>query len=144
MKEIMLDLMCELDQAEITDRAQQLSSTVVRFDEVEIEKKNSAKFYSDQLASLGGTIRRLSTVIRQRAESRPVVCAIMFHSPVQGSKRIVRKDTGEIVRDEPMSALEHQNNLFEEKQPDVDLVDLAERVEAAGATEVVLAGLGKE
>jgi len=56
----------------------------------------------------------------------------------------VRKDTGEIVRDEPMSALEHQNNLFEEKQPDVDLVDLAERVEAAGATEVVLAGLGKE
>ena len=111
----MLDLMCELSQDEITDRAQQLSSTVVRFDEVEIEKKNSAKFYSDQLASLGGTIRRLSTVIRQRAESRPVVCGIMFHSPVQGSKRIVRTDTGEIVRDEPMSALEHQNNLFEEK-----------------------------
>jgi hypothetical protein len=128
MKELMLDLMCELDEAEVNDRAQQLSSAIVRFDEVEIEKKNQAKYYGDQLAALGGAVRRLSAVIRQRAESRPVVCAVMFHKPCQGTKRIVRKDTGEIVRDEPMSAYEHQNNLFEDKDEELE-APVEEKVE---------------
>jgi hypothetical protein len=112
MKELILDLMCELGQEELNERAQQLSSTVVRFDEVELEKKNSNKQYADRLNELGGAIRKLSGIVRQRAESRPVKCAVLFHSPTVGTKRIVRKDTGEIVREEPMSAVECQNNLF--------------------------------
>lgn len=116
-KEILQDLMCELDHAEVNDRAQQLVSSIVRHDELEIEKKNVTKTFTDRIGELGSSIRRLSTVIRQRAESRPVACAVMFHTPCMGTKRIVRKDTGDIVRDEAMSAFEHQNNLFEDGVP---------------------------
>lgn len=125
MKEIVLDLMCELSDMEINDRAQQLSSTLQRYDEIEIEKKNSAKQYADLLGELGGQTRKLSGIIRRRAESRPVMCAVAFHSPAAGSKRIIRKDTGEIVKEEAMSHAEMQNNLFEERDaspsPDVTL-----------------------
>jgi len=114
MKEIVLDLICELNEAEVNDRAQQLSSALQRYDEVEIEKKNSAKKYADLLGELGGQTRKLSGVIRRRAEVRPVFCAVMFNSPTNGTKRTVRKDTGEIVKDEPMSSAEMQNNLFGE------------------------------
>jgi hypothetical protein len=135
MKEIVLDLMCELNQQEVNDRAQQLSSTITRADEVEAEKKSSAKHYTEQLEALGGAIRRLSSVIRQRAESRPVTCAVLFHRPTTGTKRIVRGDTGEIVRDEAMTAYELQNNLFDEPQTAEELaaeIAAAEAAEPAG------------
>ena len=114
MKELVMDLSCELDEAEVNQRAQELSSTVVRRDEVSLEKGNVTKGYNERIAELEGNIRKLSKVIRARAEFRPVNCAVMFHSPVVGTKRIVRKDTGEIVRDEAMTSFECQNNLFEE------------------------------
>lgn len=142
MKEIVLDLMCDLGNDEVNDRAQQLSSTISRNDEVDAEKRASAKHYAEQLNALGGQIRKLSGVIRQRAESRPVACAVLFHSPSTGTKRIVRKDTGEVVRDEAMSQFEMQNNLFEDcnlRAGGERLVeDIAADVERMGAEQQVL------
>jgi hypothetical protein len=78
--------------------------------------------------------------VNTKTEVRPVVCFVEFHSPAQGTKRIVRKDTGEFYRDEPMTGAECQSHLFE---PDVNVEELAARVEAAGATEVVATLLDK-
>ena len=142
MKEIMLDdLVCALSPDEVNDRAQQLSSTIKQADEIEAEKKTSAKHYKDQLDALGGQIRKLSFVIRERAESRPVVCGVMYHSPSSGTKRIVRSDTGEIVRDEAMTHFEMQNNLFEDQHPATDersVEEIAADVVALGAEQQVL------
>ena len=39
-------------------------------------------------------------------------CAVMYHVPCEGQKRIVRTDTGEQVREEAMTEAEKQLNLF--------------------------------
>ncbi len=113
MREITLDLMCDLDEHELRDRALQMSSAILRIDEVEADKKDATKTFSEQLASLRADLRRLSGVIRAKRERRAVMCFVEYHSPVNGNKRISRSDTGEFVRDEPMSPLELQENLFE-------------------------------
>ena len=133
MKTIVLDLMCDLDEAELLDRAQQLSSQLQRQEELQIERANSAKGYKDQLDGLAGVIGKLHRVIRRKTESRPVTCAIVFHSPVVGTKRTVRTDTGEFVRDDAMSATECQNNLFE--QPETPAVQTELVPQEAAATE---------
>jgi hypothetical protein len=115
MIEITLDLVCALDDDELRTRGAQLSSTSLEYDLVEDQKKTATKEFGDQLKALRGEMRRLSGNIRRKAETRPVQCIVEFHSPVVGTKRISRIDTGEFVRDEPMTAEEHQNNLFEDK-----------------------------
>jgi hypothetical protein len=113
MRDETFDLICELNDLELQDRALQMSSVVIRTDEVEAQKKDAMKGFTEELGSLRGEMRRLSGVIRNRCERRAVMCAVMFHKPVQGTKRIVRRDTGDIVRDEPMTAFEMQDNLFD-------------------------------
>ena len=41
-----------------------------------------------------------------------VSCTVQFHTPCEGIKRIVRTDTGEMVREERMMNSEKQLNLF--------------------------------
>jgi hypothetical protein len=117
MKEITLDLLCELDDNELRDRGQTLSSTMLQYDTVEEAKKAAGKEFSEELKGLRGEMRKLSVNIRRKAETRSVLCIQEFHSPTVGTKRITRLDTGEFVRDEPMTSQEHHNNLFEEKSP---------------------------
>jgi hypothetical protein len=113
VKEVTMDLLCELDEDELRDRGRMLSSTLIEYDTVEADKKEATKGFSEQLKGLRGTMRRLSVCIRTKTETRPVQCIVDFNSPVNGTKRITRIDTGEFVRDEPMSAQDCQNNLFE-------------------------------
>lgn len=117
MKEVTLDLMCELDDDELRERGATLSSTALQYDVVEDQKKSATKEFSDELKQLRGEMRKLSVIIRAKKETRPVLCMMDFHSPATGIKRITRMDTGEFVRDEPMSSQECQNNLFEGSTP---------------------------
>lgn len=112
-KEVTLDLVCDLNEEELRQRGATLSSTSLEYDLVEQQKKDATKEFADSLKELRGTMRRLSCVIREKAETRPVLCAVEFHSPVQGTKRFTRLDTGEFVRDEPMSSQECQAHLFD-------------------------------
>ena len=41
-----------------------------------------------------------------------VSCAVQFHTLCEGIERIVRIDTGKMVREEPMTNSEEQLNLF--------------------------------
>lgn len=113
-KEIVMDLMCDLSDAELFDRAQQMSTVLQTIDEVETAKRVSAKDFKERLEGLVGESRKLSWIVRQRSESRPVRCSVEFHKPVQGTKRVTRLDTGELVKEEPMSQAELQGNLLDE------------------------------
>ena len=135
MKEVTLELVCDLDEEELGQRAQSLSLTTLRIDEVEDNKTQANKDFKEELSGLRETTRRLSRALRNKSEVRAVVCMVEFHSPVQGSKRISRKDTGDFVRDEPMSGYEMQSNLFEGEQ---DVEALAEKVSEAGLGDFVL------
>lgn len=115
MKEITVELLFELTDDELRARGAELSAASIEFDRVEEQKKSAMKEFKEELEQLRQRRRLLSFNIRRKAEVRLVECIVEFHSPVSGTKRITRIDTGEFVRDEPMSAEEHQNNLFEEK-----------------------------
>ncbi len=43
-------------------------------------------------------------------------CTVFFHTPAEATKRIVRMDTGEVVREEAMTAAECQLNMFAAQQ----------------------------
>lgn len=111
-----MELVCDLDVAELSERAQMLSLTTLKIDEVEDNKATVGKAFKEELNGLREQARKLSRALRNRSEVRPVVCMVVFNSPVQGTKRIVRRDTGEFYRDEPMSSQECQNNLFEDSK----------------------------
>jgi hypothetical protein len=113
MKQIEIQLACELSQEEIQFRAQELGVSVADYDVVDDEKKSVMKNFKERLEVISHRMRRLSRIVQEKREFRMVPCAVEFHVPAVGSKRIVRTDTGEIVREEPMNAEERQNNLFE-------------------------------
>lgn len=75
-------------------------------------RREAAKKYRDRLVGLDERQRKLGRVIRDRAESRMVQCVALYHTPVEATKRIVRLDTGEVVREEPMTQGECQLNMF--------------------------------
>src|SRR5271166_2049216 len=114
MKKLTLDLECQLTADELQDRGQQISTAMVRYDEVEETKKAANAEASDEMKGLRTKMSELAHVIRKKAETRPIECLVKFHTPEVGVKRIIRKDTNEIVRDEPMSESERQNNLFDD------------------------------
>lgn len=116
MKEIQQELECSLGESELNERGQRMSSAMLKYDEVEAAKKEAVKDFSEEMKALRGQMRELSRVIRRKSELRMVTCGVQFHVPEVGMKRMVRLDTGEIVRDEVMSVEERQNNLFEEIQ----------------------------
>ncbi len=113
-KRLTLSLRCEFTSEELDSKGQALSATMLRYDEVEEEKKAATATYREQLSDLRGEMRRLSKQIKTKGEDRPVECLAKFHSPNVGEKTIVRLDTGEVVRIEPMTDDERQENLFEE------------------------------
>jgi hypothetical protein len=50
----------------------------------------------------------LTTKINNRYEMREVECLVLMETPRPGMKRIIRADTNEHLRDEPMTAQEMQ------------------------------------
>ena len=112
-KEIDLELMCDLTDEDVQQRAQELGAAIEEQYRVQGEKADAMKEFTDQLKEIGERLRKISRAIRTRSESRIVKCVVQFHKPSPEFKRIARLDTGELVRDEPMTAEERQRHLFE-------------------------------
>jgi hypothetical protein len=114
MKKVTLELACQLTGEEIQDKGRAIAGYMVQYDESEALKKAQAKEAADELKALRTKMSDLAQVIKAGAELRPVECEVRFNVPTVGTKRIVRKDTNELVRDEAMSPDEQQNNLFDD------------------------------
>ena len=114
MKQITETLTCELSEAELNEKGQLMSAAMLEYDETEDRKKAATKDFSESLQELRSRMRQLSKIIREKTEPRSVTCAVRYHNPEPGMKRIIREDTGEIVRDEQMTMEERQRNLFDD------------------------------
>ena len=141
MKQVELELMCELTDEDVQMRAQQLAGAFVERDKVDAAKREAARAFSKQLEGIDERMRRLSDAIRDRREMRFVRCAVIFHSPVVGTKRLMRVDTGELVREEAMTIGECQQFLFADAAVDVDRDAVV--VAAADGSDVVNAEQSK-
>jgi hypothetical protein len=109
---IELELPCMLTDEEVQSRGRMLGETVSIIDDTQTARTAKMKEFKEQLVGLNEAQRKLARVIRHRVENRMVCCAVLFHVPGEGMKRIVRTDTGEVVREEEMTESERQLNLF--------------------------------
>jgi hypothetical protein len=107
-----MELPCTLSEEELSSRSSMLAETVTAKDDTNLARTSSMKGFKDRLTWLDERQRELATMLRSGIERRMVGCIVEFHAPVEASKRIIRVDTGEFVREEPMSAVECQAHLF--------------------------------
>lgn len=111
-KRIELDLPCMLSEDEVQSRGMMLVETVAQKDDVAAAKRTVTKEFNDKLTALDERQRQLAVVIRSGIETRLVACELQFHTPAEASKRTVRLDTGEVVREEAMTPAECQTHMF--------------------------------
>lgn len=111
-KRVELELFCALTDEELRSRGMALVETVTAIDETNSARTQTMREFKERLMGLVEQQRKLSCVIRAQAEKRMVPCMMLFHVPSEGTKRIVRLDTGEVVREEAMTPGELQLNIF--------------------------------
>ena len=102
----------EFSEDELKELAKSLAFNVQRHTQTQEEQKASASQFKEKLEGFNVAIGKLSRHINNGWEMRNVKCQVFYHLPVQGTKRIVRVDTGEVVREEAMSSREMQEELF--------------------------------
>jgi hypothetical protein len=105
-------LFCTLTDEEVQSRGSMLCETIWKIDETNSARSEAMKQYKERLVGLNESQRKLAHVIRERSEERIISCFAQYHTPSEGTKRIVREDTGEVVAEEPMTDAEKQLNLF--------------------------------
>ena len=115
---VVLDLWWEFTADELQFQGNELAASLERRDELEIAEKGRREQFKSDMEEVSGHIRRVTTGIRRRGEMRATPCTVLFHKPQVGKKQIVREDTGELVKEEPMSPGECQEHLFQEKPED--------------------------
>lgn len=104
----------EFTQDELRERAKSLAMNVQRQTQSQEEQKAAQAQFKERLERFSSEIGKLSRDINNGWEMRNILCAVQYNSPAQGTKSIIRHDTGELVREMPMSKHEMQENLFEE------------------------------
>lgn len=99
-----------LTPAELLEIGKELTAKVKEIDRIESLKK--------KIPDLREEVSGLSNKFINGFDLRPVVCAIVFNSPRNGKKSIVREDTGEIVEVLNMEPEEFQEE-FEMKEYEI-------------------------
>lgn len=102
----------EFTEEETRQKSKQLALAVQQQTTAQEEQKAAAAQFKERIEGCASQIGRLSREINTGWEMRTIECDVFFHVPTQGMKRIMRPDTGEIVREEPMLSHELQEELF--------------------------------
>jgi len=111
VKKINLALPCYYSADELSEKSNRLADVILAIGEIEIRKSNAAKAYKEELEGLYSESGKLSHQIKDRKELRAVDCVCEMNTPNVGEKTIIRMDTGEIVRVEPMTEDERQEEI---------------------------------
>jgi len=123
VKRITLSLHCEFSDDELAAKAQELSQATIELRDTEEEKAEVSKSYGEHIKELRSRMSGLAKAYKARGETRLVDCVVRMNEPEPLQKTTIRTDTGEIVKVEPMTDEERQQELFEEKQEERELVD---------------------
>jgi len=103
-------LPCKLNTEQIAEAAENLASALQEVETIEIEKKAVMKDYNSQIDNCKKRIHRLMTHVKNGVEYRPVECDLQFHIK-KVLAILVRKDTGDVVEERPMSDEEKQMQI---------------------------------
>ena len=119
MEKITLELEVRLTPKELQEKGQEMASAVLQYDRYENEKKEIAADLGAKMKELHGKLSKLADVVDRKAEMRSVECQVELDHPIPGSKATIRMDTGEMIKEEPMTPQERQGNLPLEEEKDV-------------------------
>ncbi len=103
----------EFTEDEIKQKSKDLARSVQLQTAAQEEQKAAQAQFKDRIESQIANIGRLSRDINGGWEMRNIDCLVQFHTPTIATKRLIRQDTGELVRECAMEKHELQENLFE-------------------------------
>jgi hypothetical protein len=112
MQKITLDLEVRLTPKELQQKGQEMASTMLQYDEYEAEKKAIANDLGAKMKELHAKLTALAKVTKRKTEVRSVECEVQLNTPETGTKRIIRTDTEEIIKELAMTLAERQTELF--------------------------------
>lgn len=111
MQKIVLDLEVKLTAKELQEKGQAMATAVIQYDKYEAEKKEIAADLGQKMKDLHGKLSALAEVVDSKSEVRSVECNVLLDTPELGTKQYRRMDTGEVVKEEPMTMEERQGKL---------------------------------
>lgn len=109
----------EFTEDELKWKSKDLARSVQLQTAAQEEQKAAQAQFKERIESCVASIGRLSRDINGGWEMRNIDCLVQFHTPSIATKRIIRQDTGELVRECAMEKHELQENLFDDSEENV-------------------------
>lgn len=103
------NLKCVLTLEEIAEIGRKLGNLNQEQARLKLQAKEAASQYKARIDSAQTQIEDLSSTMNCGYEYRSVDCDVLFNTPTEGRKTIVRSDTDEIVEECPMTDDEIQD-----------------------------------
>jgi hypothetical protein len=100
-----------LSGAELRQAGEDLARATREAIACETDKKAAAAAYKARAEEAQSRCAALSLKITQGYEMRDLECVVYYQQPRAGLKQIVRPDTGEVLREEPMTQQEMQSEF---------------------------------
>lgn len=98
-------------EEEIANFSRKLAEETQLLESAEAEKKVAVAQFSERIARHKGTSSGAARNICMGYEMRMVECDVILDTPTVGAARVIRKDTGEVVKERAMSSEEMQLEL---------------------------------
>jgi len=105
------DLRYPFTEQELLVMGQHLAALKQEQNKVRDQKKAAVAIFAGSLNELEKQMGELSQKIASGYELRPTEVMVLFDTPRVGAKRIIRIDTNETVREEPMTHSEMQGSF---------------------------------
>jgi hypothetical protein len=106
-------LRCEFSEEELKDFSKVLARETQSLATAEEEKKVATAQFAERIARHKASTSQMSRNINNGYEMRMVQCEVLLDKPIRGTARIVRLDTGEVVKERVMTPEEMQMELIE-------------------------------
>ena len=104
-------LNCVFTTEELKEIGVKLALENQRKERLEDQKKQSQSQFKSEIDAADARIKSLSQKLARGSEDRDIECDVLFNTPKEGQKTIIRSDTGETVQTIPMTESE-LNDLF--------------------------------
>ena len=105
-------LPCELGEKDRAEAADRLAKALEQAESLALERKSVTGDFKSRLGALNERIHRLMVNVKNGVEMRSIDCELRLNY-TKLTVMLVRKDTGEMVEERPMTS--------EEKQMELDL-----------------------
>lgn len=111
LSEFEMDVQTDLTPTETVETTRELCESIETLRGLRLSKKAADAEFKEQVEQYSGTMTQCSIVLQRGWRYKKTAVKVLWNSPKQGEKTIVRLDTGEEVRVQPMTLEERQEEL---------------------------------